>query len=211
MPEDITNTAVSAPGDPLEPSWKRLLSPGRIAAVLVAFFLIVQGYLWWRDRAIAQDLERDPAFATPAFELRFSRKMPYDPLTFLGRGAKAGLWRWTPEGLELTEEGRSFFEQQGDQFVSRAGAGRRRIRRISSIVRGDGGEPQLAVDFFYEWTELSPAAANLPFPAPRQGQEYLASARLARGPEGWQVQSLEARDFDEAMGRLREIASGVRK
>lgn len=194
-----------------EPSWRRFLSPWKIAAAILAAFLAVQGYLFWQDRSIGQDLESDPSFATPGFELRFSRKMPYDPLTFLGRGAKAGLWRYTREGLELTEEGRKFFQQEGDYFVSAASAGRRRVTRISSIEHRDGSEPQLLITFFCEWIELSPAAASLPFPSPRQGQEYFASASLVRGSEGWKVQSLEARDFDEAMARLREIASGVRK
>lgn len=197
--------------EPQAPSWKRFLSPWKIAAILIAFFLLVQGYLYWRDRTIIRDLESDPAFATPAFQLRFSRKMSYDPHTFIGRGAQGGLWRWTPGGLELTEEGRRFFEQQGDQFISHAAAGRRRVRRISRMERRGGREPQLLIDFFYEWAEIFPPAAVLPFPPPRQGQEYFASARLAPGPEGWTVQSLEARDFDEAMTRLREIASGVRR
>jgi hypothetical protein len=194
-----------------EPSWGRFLSPWKIAAAIMAVFLAVQGYLFWQDRTIGQDLESDPSFATPDFELRFSRKMPYDPLTFLGRGARAGLWRYTRDGLELTEEGRKFFQQEGDQFVSIAPAGRRQVRRISSIERRDGSEPQLFINFFYEWTEISPAAASLPFPPPRPGQEYFASARLVRGPEGWNVQFLEARDFDEALARLQELASGVRK
>jgi hypothetical protein len=187
-------------------SLKKLLSPWGIALGLLLVFLAWQGYGYWKDRGLEQALERDPAFASPELKLDFSKKIQYDPLSFVGRGAHAGLWTWTPKGLELTPEGGKYFRMDGDQIVSQAPAGTRRLTRIqlqSSTAAGT------QLDFFYEWVELSPAAEALLKPAPRKGEEYLARAVLERTGAGWQVKSLETRDFDEPLGRLQDIANGV--
>jgi len=185
-----------------------LLSPWGIAAVLVGAFLIVQGYESWRDRGLQAAIEGYEPFASPTFDLQFSRKLPFDPLSFLGRGVQSGLWQWTPEGLILTDEGRKFFEQSGDQFISRASAGRRKVQRMPSIRSPRGGRE---IEFFYEWTEISPPAVALLYPPPRTGEEYLGRATLAREQGAWKVTSLVTRDFDETLSHLQDIASGVRK
>lgn len=184
-----------------------LHSPWKIAAVLLGIFLAVQGYLALRDRGVAAALDGHEPFATPAFPLRFSRTMAYDPLSFLGRGRQAGLWNWTPDGLVLTEEGKKFFEQSGDQFRSRAPAGRRRVTRLRDIGESDG---RREVFFFYQWTEVTPPAALL-YPPPRPGAEYLGRAVLEQDAGGWRVTSFETRDFDESLARLQDIAAGVQR
>ena len=185
-----------------------LLSPWGIAAVLVGIFLLFQGYESWRDRGLVAAIEGYEPFASPAFDLQFSRKLPYDPLSFVGRGRQAGLWQWTPEGLVLTAEGRKFFEQSSDQFISRAPAGRRKLTRMPGIRSRDG---QREIEFFYEWTEISAPAAALLFPPPRTGEEYLGRATLGQEQGAWKVTSLQTRDFDETLSHLRDIATGVRK
>lgn len=185
-----------------------LVSPWGIAVVLVGIFLLVEGYEAGRDRGLVAAIEGYEPFASPAFDLQFSRKLPYDPLSFLGRGRQAGLWQWTPQGLVLTAEGRKFFEQSGDQLISRAPAGRRKLTRMRDIQSRDG---QREIAFFYEWTEISPPASVLLFPPPRAGEEYLGRAILAQDQGTWKVSSLETRDFDETLAHLQDIATGVRK
>ena len=184
------------------------LSPKEIAAILVIVFLLVQGYLAIRDRGLTSSIDSHPAFAQPALPLEFSRKMEFDPLSFLGRGQQARLWDWTPEGLELTEEGKNYFDQTGDRFISRASAGQRRVARLSNVSTRDG---RREISFFYEWTEVTPPASALLFPAPRTGTEYLGRAVLEQEQGDWKVTSLETQDFDEALSRLQDIAAGVRR
>ena len=193
---------------PVEPAWKRFLTPWKIAAVLVGVFLITEGYLAWRDRAIEAALANAPAFASPPLALEFSRKIQYDPLSFVGRGAHAGLWNWTPEGLELTAEGSKYFRMDGDRIVSESPAGSRRLTRIQS--RSPQGDSQQIV-FFYEWVEISPPAEALLRPAPKKGEQYLARVVLGRQDAGWVMTALEARDFDEPLQRLQDAASGVQR
>jgi hypothetical protein len=184
-----------------------LASPWKVAAVLLGIFLLVQGYLVWRDRGLTSALDAHEPFATPAFPLQLSRKMAYDPLSFLGRGRQAGLWNWTQDGLVLTEEGKKFFEQSGEQFLSRAPAGRRRVTRLRDIGESDG---RREVFFFYQWTEVAPPAALL-YPAPQAGQEYLGRAVLEQADGAWRVASFQTLDFDEPLARLQDIAAGVRR
>jgi len=184
-----------------------LMSPWKVAAVLLGIFLLVQGYLMWRDRGVMAAIDAHEPFAAPALPIQFSRKMEYDPLSFLGRGRQAGLWNWTPEGLSLTEEGKKFFEQSGEQFLSRAPAGRRRVTRLRDIGESGG---RREVFFFYQWTEVAPPAALL-YPAPQAGTEYLGRAALEQADGAWRVTSFQTLDFDEPLARLQDIAAGVRR
>jgi len=189
-----------------EPAWKRLLTPWKIAAALLAVFLVSQVYFTWRDQAIVSALESAPAFATPELKLSFSKNIQYDPVSFVGRGAHTGLWTWTPQGLELTAEGSKYFRMDGETIVSHGAAGRRRLSRIRERITQ--AESQQIV-FFYQWEEIASPTAALLAPPPKLGDEYLASAVLARSGNGWEVSSLETRDFDEPLEHLQSIASGV--
>jgi hypothetical protein len=189
-----------------EPKWKRMLQPWKIAAVLLGIFLLSQAYFAWSDRFVAATLNSHPAFATPEFPLEFSKTIQYDPLTFVGRGARAGFWDWTPEGLVLTQEGSRHFRMEGDRIVSHAVAGRRHFARLRERVTQGTTE---RVSFFYAWDELTPPAVALLFPPPKLGDEYLASAVLARSGDGWEVTELETPDFDKPLQQLQAIASGV--
>ena len=190
-------------------TWKqRFLSPWAIAISLVSLFLVIQAWQYWGDRAVIAALDNDPAFATPEMKLEFSRTIQYDPLSFVGRGAHAGFWSWSPQGLNLTEQGSQYFRLEEGKIISQASAGRRRLTRIRLHTPREGGQE---IEFFYEWLEISPAATALLRPAPVLGQEFLARAVLMQEPEGWRVQSFEARDFEEPLARLQAIASGVRK
>ncbi|MBI2820361.1 MAG: hypothetical protein HYX73_10310 [Acidobacteria bacterium] len=192
-----------------EPKWKRFLTPWKITAVLIAAFLISQAFISWRDSFIVSTLDNSPAFAVPEFTLEFSRKIQYDPLTFVGRGARAGFWTWTPEGLELTSEGIKYFRLEGGMIVSQVQAGRRKVSRIRNKEMRDGIALRYTIDFLYEWTEISPPAVALLYPPPKMKDEYLGKAILYQGPNGWEVTSLETRDFDEPLEHLQSIASGV--
>lgn len=176
--------------------------------LFLAVLLLAQGYSIWRDRPLEAALNNYPPFATPGLDLRFSPQVPYDPLSFVGRGTRAGLWQWKPAGLVLTEEGRQFFEESGGAILSRAAAGRRKLKRIRSRQARDG---MREIDFFYEWTDVSLPASALLLPAPRQGEEYLGQAVLVEEAGTWKVQSLRTRDFEEPRARLQDIASGVRR
>lgn len=195
--------------DTEEPNWKRWLTPWKIAVVLIAAFLISQAFYSWRDRSIVSALDNSPAFAIPEFTLEFSRKIQYDPLTFVGRGARAGFWTWTPEGLELTPEGLEYFRKEGGMIVSQVQAGRRKVSRIRNKETRDGRALRYTIDFFYEWTEISLPAVALLYPPPKMNSEYLGKAILHQGPNGLEVTSLETRDFDEPLAHLQAIASGV--
>jgi hypothetical protein len=189
-----------------EQAWKRWLTPWKIAAVLLGLFLLSEGYLAWRDHALVTALENAPAFAHPALELEFPKTIQYDPLSFVGRGAHAGFWTWTPNGLDLTPEGEKYFRMDGDRIVSQLPAGARRPTRIRE--RKQQGEAR-QIEFFYEWSDLSPVAEALLRPAPRKGEEYLASAVLAPDGGGWKITALETRDFDEPLSRLQDSAAGI--
>jgi hypothetical protein len=189
-----------------EPKWKRWLQPWKIAAVLVALFLISQAYFSWRDSFLVSALNNSPAFASPEFPLEFSSRIQYDPLTFVGRGARAGFWDWTPEGLVLTTEGSRYFRIEGSRIISHAVAGRRRFSRFRE--RATQG-PTERISFFYVWEELSPPTVALLFPPPQLGDEYLASAVLVRSGEQWEMSALETPDYDKPLQQLQSIASGV--
>ena len=187
---------------------KKLFSPWGIALALLTGFLAWQGYGYWFDRGLQDALMGDPAFATPELRLDFPKTIQYDPLSFVGRGAHAGFWTWTPKGLNLTDQGAKYFRMEGDQIVSEAPAGKRRLARIQ--LQSDTAEGKQIV-FFYEWMEISPPAVALLKPPPKLGEPYLAKAMLAREGDGRRVKSLEARDFDEPLGRLQDVAHGVRR
>jgi hypothetical protein len=189
-----------------EPKWKRMLQPWKIAAALIVVFLLSQAYFAWQDSFLKSALNSDPAFAEPAFPLEFSRTIQYDPLTFVGRGSRAGFWNWTPEGLELTEDGGRYFRVEGDKILSQTVAGRRRFSRLRD--RTPQGEAE-RVSFFYEWEELSAPAVALLFPPPKLGDEYLATAVIARSGGEWEITALETPDFDKPLQQLQSIASGV--
>ena len=188
--------------------FRRLLSPWAVAGFLLGIFLLIQGYLFWHDRALIAALDNFPPFATPVFELQFSKKTSYDPLSFIGRGKQAGLWQWSPESLILTEEGHKFFAESGEMFISHATAGKRRVTRLRNQQAGDG---ERRFELFYEWVEISPPAAALLFPPPRTGEEYLGQAVLIQEHGAWKVKSFHSLDFEKPMVRLQEIASGVLK
>ncbi|MBI4463870.1 MAG: hypothetical protein HY647_04120 [Acidobacteria bacterium] len=190
------------------PLWKRFLSPWGIVAILLGIFLAGEAYLTWRDREPQEVLESHAPFITPAFDLQFSRKFPYDPHSFVGRGARAGFWQWTPEGLVLTEAGRNHFEVSGEQIISKAVAGRRSVKRIRASHNLNG---ERRIEFLYEWTEISLPAAVLLTPPPRPGEEYPGEAVLRREDQGWRVKTLRTLDFEKPMAHLQEIAAGVRR
>lgn len=189
-----------------EAAWKRYLSPWKLALILVAMFLMYQGYQWLRDQELVAALEGTPEFASPELSLTFPKGIQYDPLSFVGRGARAGWWRWTPAGLVLTEEGGKYFRMEDNNIVSHGPAGRRRFSRL----RERSAQPDaVRLVFFYRWEQISPPATTLLTPPPQLGSEYLARAVLRREGDTWRLVSLEARDFDEPLQRLRDVASGV--
>ena len=194
--------------DQVPPAWKRLLTPWKVAALLIAAFLLSEGYLTWRDSFLVGAINDAPAFGSPELKLSFSKKIQYDPLTFVGRGAHAGFWTWSPQGLQLTPEGEKYFRMDGDTIVSQAGAGRRKLSRIRDRVAAVDGEK---VTFFYRWEELSPVTTALLSPPPKLGDEYLADAIVTRRGGAWQVVSTEARDFEEPLQRVQDAAAGVRR
>lgn len=81
---------MNSPSMPATRFLGRLLSPWVIAGFLVGIFLLLEAYLARQDRSRMAVLNNFPAFATPAFELQFSKKFQWDPLSFTGRGARAG-------------------------------------------------------------------------------------------------------------------------
>ena len=198
--------AVTELNEAPEPKWRQWLQPWKIAVALVALFLLVQTVLSWKDQDLITALDLSPAFAEPEFPLEFSRKIQYDPLTFVGRGARAGFWDWTPEGLVLATSGREYFHIEGDRIVSNTTAGRRRFSRFQARATQGSGE---RITFFYRWEEISPPAVALLFPPPELGNEYLATAVVNRVGEGWELVSLEAPDYEEPLEHLQAVASGI--
>ena len=165
--------------------FRRIVSPWCIAAALLVIFAVGEAYLAWRDRCVETALENDPVFTTPALDLTFSSKIAYDPLSFVGHGAQAGLWKWTPEALVLTENGRQFFDNSGGIFISRAVAGKRRIQRIRTNVGTSTGDRRIG--FLYQWSEVSPPGAALLSPPPRVKEEYPGEAVMTRETGAWKL------------------------
>jgi hypothetical protein len=176
---------------------------GSVAAVVVVFV----SYQLLGDRKARSIVESQPQFAAPTFAIRFSKHTAYDPLSFVGRGARAGLWKWTPEGLELSPQGRTQFREEGEQFAGEIRAGE---RRVSKVLKFSEEEGVLAIDFLYEWKTIDPAAAALLNPAPEMGRDYPGQLR-GRAGAGYQVDSVETPDYDQPLARLQAVSSGQLK
>jgi hypothetical protein len=187
---------------------KLLRSPWGIAAIILAIFVFGELYLSWRDRVIEDALETSQAFRAPVFELTFSKNLPYDPLSFIGKGASAGFWQWSQNGLVLTPQGQQFFGEEAGMFVAHAAAGKRRIQRIRVNEGAKDGDRH--IEFIYEWTEVSPLAALLSQP-PRTNEEYPGQALMSREGTSWKLKSLRTDDFDQPLAHLQDVASGVLK
>src|SRR5438445_4488633 len=123
-----------------------------LVALVAAIFIP-----WWaltaaRDRSARLAIELHTPFVKPFLDVRFSKKIPYDPQSFIGRGREAGYWEWSPEGLTSTSKGRLYFEDAGDSISGAVAAGKREIRSIESVQDRNGGRQER---FHYDRTNMS--------------------------------------------------------
>ncbi len=166
---------------------------------------------WWamtgmRERTARLAVELHTSFTQPRLEFRFSKRISYDPQTFVGRGRVAGFWDWTPEGLVLTEKGSKFFRDDGPDIAAALVMGRRQITTIRSVQNKDGGRD---TRFVYNWKEVSEPAAKLLSSPPHAGADYEGEALLAEESGVWRVKSLSTPDYEKPVAILLKQATGA--
>jgi hypothetical protein len=177
---------------------------GLIVLVLFIPWVIMTGRA---ERETRRTIESYEPFAAPAFPMSFSKTAPFDPLGFMGNGITAGFWKWTPQGLELTDMGRNYFSDTPQQISAVVGAGR---RAISSFGGYQDKEGKRDVRFHWRWTEVTPPAQVLLSRPPKMSEDYDGHAVLVRKDGQWHVDKLETPDFDAPMTLLRETAAGIK-
>lgn len=149
----------------------------------------------------------DP-FALPDFRIRVSKTMKYDPLGVLGRGARAGFWQWTPEGIVLAAAGRPYFSETPEAIACIVGAGR---RAVTEIERYNDREGKREVRFHYRWVQITPPARALLSSAPDPGREYEGRALLVKQNDQWRVQWMDTPHFDKPMALLKDEAAEIQR
>ena len=175
--------------------------------IVAAVFLPWWGITAVREHAARMAVELHTAFNQPSLELSFSKKITYDPQTFVGRGRHSGLWDWSPEGLTLTEKGRKFFTDDASSIWGSFAAGRRVVKAFGAVQDVSGGRE---VTFFYTWSEVSEPAAKLLNDPPVAGNAYRGRAVLILDNGVWRVKSLSTPDYDKALALLLTEARGTR-
>lgn len=186
---------------PVRPQWL-------LAMIVVAAFIPWWLYTSYGERRARTTIELHTPFTRPIFEVRFSKRIYYDPQTFVGRGRKAGYWEWSPEGLILTAKGAEYFRDAGEDYATASPIGRRAITSVQSVQTTAAG---LAVTFKYTWTEVAEPAITLLPTAPSQGAEYEGKATLAEEGGVWKVKSLSAPDLEKPMAIVLHQATGARR
>src|SRR5262245_43179981 len=149
--------------------------------VLIAFlpWIILTGK---NERDARRAIESYEPFSIPSFPFKFSRKIKYDPLGFMGQGRRVGFWEWTPEGLVLAEKGRPYFTETGDEITAVVGAGRRVVTSLKGFKDENG---RREVNFRYRWTEITEPASILLSKPPHRDAEYDGRAVLAKRDGQW--------------------------
>jgi hypothetical protein len=191
------------------PEWKLPIRPQwLLAAVVVAAFIPWWLYTSHGERRARETIELHTPFSRPMFEMRFSKKIYYDPQTFVGRGRKAGYWEWSPDGLALTEKGAQYFRDTGEEYATSSPIGRRAITSVRAVQKTPDG---LAVTFKYTWTEVAEPAITLLPTAPRQGQEYEGTAALAEEGGVWKLKTFSTPDLEKPLAIVLYQATGARR
>jgi hypothetical protein len=189
-----------------QPIWRRVPLPvllGLIVLVIAIPWIFVTGKSE-RDARLA--IETYDPFTLPQFQIKFSRTMKWDPQGLLGRGVQANFWKWTPTGIELTDNGRKYFGETPEAISCLVGAGRRVITKIESF-KDEGGKR--LVNFMYHWTEVTPPARSLLSTAPDPDKLYDGRAVLVNGNGQWRVESMQTPHFDKPMAILSDESQGI--
>jgi hypothetical protein len=180
----------------------------RFALVLGVIVVFVP---WWvvvlaRERNARQSIELFTPFTQPVLDLRFSKKITYDPLSFVGRGRVAGFWEWSPDGLILTPKGANIFTDFGDDIGGKLIAGKRRVDSIRSVqTHGTVRE----VRFRYVWAEITEPTAKLLNKPPKSGEDYEATATQSLEGGVWKTTTVKTEDFEKAVDLLMRQATGA--
>jgi hypothetical protein len=177
---------------------------GLLAVVLFVPWLIMTGSA---ERQTRRAIENYQPFAAPEFPFSFSKTIKFDALGFLGTGMNAGLWEWTPQGMKLTDKGRTWFSDTPEKISATMIAGRRVISAFNGY--SDHLDGTREARFHWRWTEISGPAETFLSRQPKSGEEYEGRAILARQNGQWVVQKLETPDFDIPMAQLRDNGAGV--
>ena len=159
-----------------------------------------------RDARLA--IESVAGFRSPDFPVRFRKEMKWDSLGLLGRGAKAGFWKWTPEGMELVDAGRAYFTDTEEAISSIVGAGRREVADIEEFKDQDGRREVL---FLWRWVEITPPAAALLSDPPQAGRVYPGRAVLIEQDGGWKAELVETPHFDKPLALLMDESREIRR
>lgn len=184
---------------PLKPQWLLVI----VVAVIVLPYIILVSM---RDREARLALELHQPFIKPHFDLTFSKTIPYDPLSFVGRGARVRYWEWTPEGLKLAEGGRRYFTDQPTSIFGNIVAGQRQVKKITRLSDRSGDRE---VRFTYRWVEVTEPAKLLLHDPPKTEGEYEGRALLRKEGGSWRVKYLLTPDYDKPVAALRDEAQGI--
>lgn len=182
--------------------------PALIGLIVLVLFLPWVLLTGKSERDSRRAIESYDPFSLPAFPIRFSKTMKFDPLGFLGQGMHAGFWQWTPNGMVLADGGRPYFAESADSISSIVGAGKRAITSLQGYQDRDG---KRELRFRYRWTEVTPPARSLLSKPPDPNEEYDGKALLARTSGVWRVEKLETPDFDIPMKLLLDTTAGVQR
>lgn len=181
--------------------------PALIGLMVLALFVPWVIMTGKSERGTRRAIDNYQPFSLPAFDVRFSKTIKFDPLGFMGTGIQAGLWEWTPNGITLAEKGRAYFGETPEAITSVVGAGHRVISSFDGFQDRDGKRD---VRFHWRWVEITPPAELLLSRKPRLNEDYEGHAILLPGSGGWRVEKLDTPDFDIPMALLRDTAAGVK-
>lgn len=180
--------------------------PALIGLVVLALFIPWVILTGKSERDTRRAIVNYQPFSQPAFDIRFSKTIKFDPLGFMGTGIEAGWWEWTPNGMALAEKGRAYFADTPEAITSLVGSGRRVISSFDGF-QDRGGKRD--VRFHWRWAEITPPAQLLLSRKPQINEDYEGHAVLSAGPDGWRVEKLETPDFDIPMALLRDTVAGI--
>jgi len=165
---------------------------GAVLVVFIPWFAVVMS----RESSSQDAIENFKDFAQPHMTIKFSKTIPWDPQSFLGRGRTIGFWDWSEKGVVLTSKGQNIFAEPGGKDISGdVVVGKRKITTVKSVQPVGANREVL---FLYAWTELTDVAKLFSKP-PEIGKEYQGLATLVEKTGAWDVKALTTPDFSRAV------------
>ncbi|OFV99713.1 MAG: hypothetical protein A3F68_02280 [Acidobacteria bacterium RIFCSPLOWO2_12_FULL_54_10] len=171
---------------------------------------------WWMWLSVGKSKARDAlnaqsGFREPVLEINFPRRVEdtAENDRLLEAGVKSGIWR-TQRGsganhfieVRLTNQGRMFFSEIGNDIVSTARVGKRMVKEVTTMKRrGTSRE----IEFVYNWEELGEAVAVLGDDGPEMQKDNKGEAILLYENNQWRAIHWGTTELDESVARFRKL------